>query len=316
MKVSSFDFNRAKTLHFLLEEAHVGRAAAELGITAAAASNALRRLREDFGDPLLVKRGRGLVRTRMGDTLRGPARDVVNATQLLLQAARPFAPSTFAGELPVALADHVAAILLAPLDRLVREQAPLAKLMVSPIPLDIADWLKQSGGVLVGPAGPYAATQAGDTLLAQDYYLERYVCVMRGGHPLAERPLSLERYAQQGHVLVLTRGLTAQSAIDVFLASKGLARRVVRTVPSFHLAIPIVMQSDLITAMPERNARLLAGAGLVIKDMPVDAPPLVMKLLCHPAHQADGRAAFIKTLLLNAMAGFDRDQGSVPFGGS
>ena len=310
MNISNFDLNRAKALHYLLEEAHVGRAAIELGITAAAASNALRRLREDFGDPLLVKRGRGLVRTRVGEALRGPTREVIGAAQTLLLAANPFAPLTFEGELPVALAEHVAAILLAPLDRLVRNQAPLAKLMISPIPLDIADWLKRSGGVLVGPTGPFAATEAGEALLIDDYYLERYVCVMRRGHPLAGEVLNPERYAKQGHVLVLPRGLSAQSAIDVFLASKGLARRIARTVPTFHLAIPLVLQSDLITAMPERNARLLASADLLIKEMPVDAPPLAMKLIRHPAHQADGRAKFIETLLLEAMMRFEEDYGA------
>lgn len=307
MKVSGFDFDRVKALHFLLEEAHVGRAAGELGITAAAASNALRRLREDFGDPLLVKQGRGLVRSRVGEALRGPARAVMGAAQTLLEAAKPFAPDTFEGELPVALADHVAAILLAPLDRLVREQAPNARLMVSPIPLDVADWLKRTGGVLVGPAGPFAATQDGDLLLIETYYLERYVCVMRGEHPLAHEALSLERYAAHDHLLVLPRGLTAQSAIDVFLASKGLARRVVRTVPSFHLALPVVLQSDLITSMPERNARQLGGANVVIKEMPVDTPPLAMKLIRHPVHQGDSRTKFINQVLQQALAEVELD---------
>lgn len=307
MKVSSFDFDRVKALHFLLEEAHVGRAAAELGITPAAASNALRRLREDFGDLLLVKRGRGLVRTRVGEALRVPAREVISATQNLLQTAKPFAPLTFEGEIPVALADHVAAILLAPLDRVVREQAPRSKLMVSPIPLNIADWLKTSGGVLVGPAGPFAATQPDDMLQTEEYYPERYVCIMRADHPLADNALTLKRYAFLDHVLVLPRGLTAQSAVDVYLASRGLTRRVARTVPSFHLALPILLQSDLVTAMPERNARLLDTKDFAIKDMPVDAPPLAMKLITHPVHKGDSRTKFIKKVLKDALAGAERD---------
>ena len=138
-------------------------------------------------------------------------------------------------------------------------------------------------------------------------YLERYVCVMRAGHPAAADTLTLERYAGQDHVLVLPRGLTAQSAIDVFLASKGLSRRVARTVPSFHLAIPIVLQSDLITSMPERNARLLLGDQVVIKDMPIDAPPLPMKLIRHPAHHGDARADFIAEMLTDALALSERD---------
>ena len=308
MNVRAFDLNRVKALHFLLEEAHVGRAAAQLGITAAAASNALRRLREDFGDPLLVKRGRGLVRTRVADGLREPAREVIASAQSLLQSVRPFEARSFDGELPIALAEHVAAILLPALDSLARARAPLAALMISPIPLDISDWLKRSGGVLVGPAGPFAATAGGDALLTDDFYQERYVCVMRRGHPLSYKALTLKRYAEQGHVLVLPRGLSAKSEVDLLLEGAGLSRRVVRTVPSFHLAIPLLLDSDLIMAMPERNARLLASGGVVMMGMPTGSPPLSMKLIRHPAHQQDCRTRFIMSLLVDAMASFDRDQ--------
>jgi DNA-binding transcriptional LysR family regulator len=300
MNISSFDFNRAKALHYLLEEAHVGRAAGILGITAAAASNALRRLREDLGDPLLVKRGRGLVRTRMGEELRGPARDVVAAAQVLLRTATPFEPKAFEGELPIALAEHVAAMLLPRLDRLARERAPLAILAISAVPLDIADWLKKSGGVLVGLAGPFAATTDGDALVSEDFYLERYVCAMRRGHPLADQRMGEEAYTAQEHILVVPRGLTKRSDVDVALDAKGLSRRVARTVPSFTLAIPLVLQSDLIITMPERSAHQFRGSELLIKPMPFDLPAGVMKLILHPAHKEDGRTAFLGALLRDA----------------
>jgi DNA-binding transcriptional LysR family regulator len=300
MNISAFDLNRAKALHYLLEEAHVGRAAALLGITAAAASNALRRLRDELGDPLLVKRGRGLVRTRLGEELRGPARGVVAAAQLLLRTARPFDPSLFDGELPLALAEHVAAMLLPGLDRLARERAPRATLTIAAVPLDIADWLKKSGGVLVGPSGPFAATTEGDALVTEDFYSERYVCVMRRGHPLADRRLSAELYVDQDHVLVVPRGLTARSDVDSVLGLKGLVRRVARTVPSFHLGIPVILQSDLITTMPERSARQLHRDSVVIKELPLELPPLLMKMIVHPAHEKDGRNIFVRMLLRHA----------------
>ena len=305
MNISTFDLNRAKALHFLLEEAHVGRAAEHLGITAAAASNALRRLREDMGDPLLVKRGRGLVRTRVGEGLRGPAREVVASAERLLRTAKPFEALPYDGELPIALAEHVAAMLLPGLDRLARERAPHAKLMIAAVPLDIADWLKKSGGILVGAAGPFAATKEGDSLASEDFYSERYVCVMRRGHPVEHKRLDAKLYADQDHVLVVPRGLTARSDIDTFLEAKGFSRRVVRTVPSFQLAIHIVLQSDLIMAMPERNSRQLSPKELVIKEMPLKSPPLPMKLIGHPAHGEDGRTRFMKRLLFDALEIFD-----------
>lgn len=287
----------------------MGRAAARLGITAAAASNALRRLREDLSDPLLVKRGRGLVRTRLGEELRRSARDVMTSVETLLRTAKPFEALPYAGDIPIALAEHVAAMLLPELDRLARDRAPRATLMVSSIPLEIGDWLKKSGGVLVGPEGPFAATMAGDNLVSEEYYSERYVCVMRRAHPLARRNLSVEAYADQTHVLVAPRGRTARSDIDAILDAKGLSRRVARTVPSFQLAIPIVVQSDLITTMPERTSHQLSHKELTVKELPLKAVRLPMKLISHPAHQADGRTRFIKRLLIDALEKFDQRYG-------
>lgn len=302
MNISAFDLNRIKALHFLLDEAHVGRAAAHLGITPAAASNALRRLREDLGDPLLVKRGRGLVRTRVGEELREPTREVVASAEALLRTARPFEERAFAGELPIALAEHVAALLLPSLDRLARERAPRATLMIAAIPLDVTDWLKKSGGVLVGPIGPFAATAQGDDLVSESYYSEKYVCVMRREHPIAKARLRARTYADQGHVLVVPRGLTKRSDIDERLAEKGMVRHIARVVPSFQMAMQIILQSDLITTMPQRNALRLSPSEFVVKDMPLTSPPLPMQLIVHPAHKVDGRVRFITSLLHDALA--------------
>lgn len=306
MKLSTFDLNRARTLHLLLEEAHVGRAAGRLAITPAAASNALRRLREDLGDPLLVKQGRGLVRTRLGEELRGPARAVVEAAERLLRAARPFTPADYRGPLPIAMAEHVAAVLLPALDRLVQARAPHATLAIAAIPVAVADWLERTGGVLVSPSGAFAATEAGDSLLAEPFYDERYVCVMRHGHPSLRRRWDVAAYAAQGHVLVMPRGRTPHSDVDEHLAARGLARRIVRVVPSFSLALGMVAGSDLITTMPERYARHLPLDGVGIRPMPVRLPPLAMKLAVHPAHAADARAGFVKALLREALRAVDR----------
>lgn len=94
MKLSAFDLNHARALHHLLEEAHVARAARRLGITPAAASNALHRLRVDFGDPLLFRSGRRLARTLRAEELRAPAKQVMLAAERLFEQSRPFDPAT------------------------------------------------------------------------------------------------------------------------------------------------------------------------------------------------------------------------------
>lgn len=298
MNISSFDLNRAKALHFLLEEAHVGRAAARLGITPAAASNALRRLRDELGDPLLAKKGRGLIRTRLGEELRSPARDVVAAAEALLRAATPFDPSRFCGRLSIAMSDHVAAILLPALDRLVATLAPQATLAIASVPAADNGWLESSGGVLIAPAGAQALH---DRLAAEPFYDDRYVCVMRAGHRLARSAFDAAAYAAQGHILVVPRGLTLFGDVDEHLATLGLSRRVARVVPSFELALKVVRGSDLITAMPERYARAIDCCDLAIRELPLNLRPLAMRMFVHPVHQGDGRTSFIKQMLHQAL---------------
>lgn len=301
MKVSAQDLNRLKALHVLLEEANVGRAAQRLRITPAAASNALRRLREEFADPLLFRQGRGLVRTRLGEELRAPARDVVAAAERLVEIARPFTANAFAGSLPIALAEHVAAWLLPALDGLAGERAPRATLAISAIPLEVSDWLEQSGGVLVGPAGAFAAVTAGDRLSAEAFYEDRYVCVMRRGHPAETRRWSAATYAGQDHVVVLPRGRTPHSDVDEQLQARGLSRHVSRLVPSFSLALSLVETTDLITTMPARCVPQVPLDRVTIREVPLRLRPLAMRIVTHPAHEGDGRTRFIKELLRAAL---------------
>ena len=84
MNLSSVDLNLLFVLHTVLREKTVARAAEKLNVTPPAVSNALARLRDLLGDPLLVRRGRGFrpsttplesgrdVADKLGDT-GGPA---------------------------------------------------------------------------------------------------------------------------------------------------------------------------------------------------------------------------------------------------
>lgn len=302
MKLSTFDLGRVKALHHLLEQAHVGQAAQALGITPAAASNALRRLREDFGDPLLARKGRSLVRTRVGEELREPARAVIAAAERLVAASRRFEPASFSGQVAIALAEHVATVLLPELDRLMRRRAPLASLAIAATPDAAGAWLERSGGVMVSPIGSFAAAAAEDGLVAEPFYEDRYLVALRHDHPMATARLTAAAYAALDHVLVVPRGRTARSDVDDQLASLGLSRRIIRVVPSFTLALPLVAASDAVTAMPGLYARSLTQAGLVLRPMPLRLRPLAMHMMVHPAHQGDPAVAFAKQLLREALA--------------
>lgn len=70
MNLASIDLNLLVALDALISEAHVGRAARKIGLSQPAASHALNRLRELFGDPLLVRVGSRMQWTPRAASLR------------------------------------------------------------------------------------------------------------------------------------------------------------------------------------------------------------------------------------------------------
>ena len=75
MRLDRFDLNLLVVLDALLAERNVTRASQRLHIGQSAASAALARLREHFGDPLLVPVGRRFMLTPLATSLVDPVRD-------------------------------------------------------------------------------------------------------------------------------------------------------------------------------------------------------------------------------------------------
>ena len=63
MNIANVDLNLLVYLDVLLREKNVTRAAEELGISQPAMSNGLKRIRDLFGDPILVRTSDGMTPT-------------------------------------------------------------------------------------------------------------------------------------------------------------------------------------------------------------------------------------------------------------
>src|SRR3569833_3228986 len=72
LNLNSLDLNLLTALDALLREANVSRAALRIGLSQPAASHALQRLRDIFGDPLLVRTGARMELTPRAQALRVP----------------------------------------------------------------------------------------------------------------------------------------------------------------------------------------------------------------------------------------------------
>lgn len=293
MKLEGYDLNQIRALCALLHEAHVARAAKRLGITAPAASNALRRLRDDFGDPLLVRAGGGMVRTPLGEALLGPARAVIEAAERVVAVGRPFDAASYAGDFRVSTSDYVAQVLLGPLDALLSARAPSARLRLRPYNRPPIEWLREEGDLALRP-------MLGDEpeLCGVPLFDDGFLSVMRRGHPLAKGPLTVDRYAAASHVLVAPIGESDVGVVDRALADLGRSRRVMRTVSSFFV-VPVLLQaSDHIATLPAAYARAVARQwDLAVRPVPVAVPWVTIHMVWHRRHEADPRHGWLRGVM-------------------
>ena len=92
MRYKNLDLNLLVALDLLMAERNVSRAAEKMHISQSAMSNALSRLRDYFGDDLLVQSGRKMELTPRAEVLRVPVRDILVRVDASIATAPEFDP--------------------------------------------------------------------------------------------------------------------------------------------------------------------------------------------------------------------------------
>jgi DNA-binding transcriptional LysR family regulator len=254
--LGSLDLNLLLALDALLQERNVTRAAARLGITQSAASHALARLRGVTGDALLVRTKGGMVPTVRAETLGPPIRRALeDMTRALAPPAR-FDPRIARLRFTLGTSDYGELVLLPKLVELLAREAPHIDLRVHTIGTDVSAPLGTAAiDLAIAPVGRVDDSPG---LVRRRLFDERFVCVVRRGHPLAgKRKLTLARFAAASHALI-SPSEKEGGFVDDALARMGMARRVAVMVPHFLMAPHLVASSDLVLTLARRVADVLA----------------------------------------------------------
>lgn len=298
MNLAAIDLNLLVALEALLEEAHVGRAARRVGLSQPAMSHALNRLRELFGDPLLVREGAAMQPTSRAAALRPPlATALDSARQLLAPAA--FSPARAERTFRVMMPDVVVELLLTPLVAHLETRAPGLRLEVVP-------WRSPSA------AGAGAeAPRSVDFIVAvhelaplfrglhrERLYEDRDALAVRRARPAPSRLCRLAGFLAARHIAVVPRG-AERDLIDTWLAGLGHTRQLALTTPSYLQALHVAAGTDLVAFAPRR----LIQAHAKRLDLRLLAPPLdpgadEQLLFYAPRLAADPAAMWIKDALL------------------
>jgi DNA-binding transcriptional LysR family regulator len=280
------DLNLLVTLDALLEEHNVTRAAARLNLSQPSISVHLAKLRDIFGDPLLLPGPRGMRPTARADALRAPLREALAAVEQAIAPAAPFDPGTAEHTWRVAASDLSESIILLPLLKELRASAPGTRLAVlDKAPALLAKQAEQGGIDLAF----HVSDEAPPGLRRRPLFRERYVLAGRAGHPALSATPSLAQFCALEHVIVSPDGGGFFGNTDSALAAAGLARRVVLSVPHFLFVESALVHSDLVAMLPSRLVR--NNPALSVVEAPLAVPGYEMSMYWHervhrdPAHQ-------------------------------
>jgi DNA-binding transcriptional LysR family regulator len=276
------DLNLLVTLDILLAEGNVARAARRLRLSPSAMSRALARLRETTGDPLLVRAGRGLVPSPRALELRERVSQIVQDAEAALRPTKKLNPRGLVRTFTLRTSEGFVESFGPDLIARIGEEAPGVRLRFIQKPdKDSASLRDGSVDLETGVVGK----TTGPEVRAQALFRDRFIGVVRPGHPLSEGAMTPSRYAAGRHVFVSRRGLD-RGPIDEALAPLGLEREIVAIVGGFGAALALARFSDLIASVPERHTENLR-AGMHSFPLPVPTPQITISLLWHPRLDAD-----------------------------
>ncbi|MBD9607115.1 MULTISPECIES: LysR family transcriptional regulator [Pseudomonas] len=283
------DLNLLITLDVLLAEGSVARAAQRLRLSPSAMSRALARLRETTGDPLLVRAGRGLVPTPRALELREHVSRLVQDAEAVLRPAEQLDLKQLVRTFTLRTSDGFVENFGPALIARASEEAPGVRLhFVQKLSKDSAALRDGSvdleTGVVGGTTSPEVRTRA--------LFEDRFVGVVRTGHPLSEGEITASRYAAGRHILVSRRGLD-KGPMDEALEALGLQREIITVVGGFSAALALARASDLIATVPARHTQNLR-TGLHSFDLPFELPPITISMLWHPRMDADSAHRWLR----------------------
>lgn len=276
MNWRAFDLNLLVVFDGLAREGSVTRAGQKLGMSQPALSHALNRLRYLLKDQLFIRTPQGMVPTPRAQQLALPVRQALTHMEQALEPER-FVPAQANRRFAIAVNNYTAIVLAAPLVAAASAAAPLVQLDLRPSgTVDVFDRLDSED--LDVSIGTFA--HVGERFNSAVVLEDRFVVVMRKGHPAARKKFSTETFGALQHLEISSSG-DDTGFIDRSLMTRGARRRVAVRVP--YLSAGVVLdQSDVVATLSRRIADVMTqGSGLQIRDLPFTSPTVRTSMVWH-----------------------------------
>ncbi len=301
MQFNRFDLNLLIALDTLLREKNITRAAEKVFVSQPAMSAALHRLRDYFGDPLLVRVGRDMELSPRALSLVEPVREVLLLIQATLGTQPTFTAATAQREFRVILSEEAVPGLLPAILERVSSEAPGIRVnidLVSHTALSRLEYGEVDLCLCLDSLRLFETRAYPETLHSERLRPVHWVCAVDRNHPTVGDSITAEQYFSLPHVFGRPGGYSA--------STEELARRLLDIDLDVHISVPSLLHlpyilpgTRLIATLPERVALMFRDT-LPIKTfaLPFKTPPLAEILLWHKRNELDPAHRWLRNLII------------------
>jgi DNA-binding transcriptional LysR family regulator len=298
------DLNLLVYLDVLLRECNVTQAANQLGLSQPAMSNGLRRLRDLFNDPLLVRTSDGMTPTARALELEPLVRDILSGVERAIQPTSEFDPMDARQVIRVMASDYAESTLFPAVLQKLREFAPGLTLdVMTPSDVSFLDVERGKIDLVINRFDQMPQSFHQITL-----WTDSFSCLLSRDNPILER-FDLESYLAANHIWVSKTGMGVGVGVDPddvqrlgwvdhALDAMGKKRNIRVFTRHYQAAMTLAEQNDLIVTLPTRATWLKRdNPRVVVRDCPFTVPPLELKMAWSPLLQHNPAHRWIRQLI-------------------
>ncbi len=277
----NFDLNLLRLFQALWEYRHITRAAKAIGLTQPAASNALKRLRDSLDDPLFISTQGKMVPTELAELLANSILLSLASIDESLQINGKFDPATWHRTMRIGVTDYAMATIAGDVAPKLIDAAPKGSFQ-HVVMRDRNPHDDLRSGQLDLAIGSFTADAA--NFFQLKLHQESFVVIGAKTNSLFKKKiLTVAEFTSASHCLIAPWG-TPRGQVDEKLERIGISRHIACTVPYFHTAPELVIQTNLVSTVPTSLAKIWsAQLPIAMRNLPPEIDPgeFTIRMLWH-----------------------------------
>ncbi len=312
LNINRVDLNLLVYLDALLRERNVTQAANQLNLSQPAMSNGLRRLRDLFDDPLLVRTSEGMTPTERALELEPIVREVLTSIDRAVQPRSEFDAENAHRVFRIMASDYAESTLFPSVLGKLRTLAPGLTLdIMTPSDVSFLDVERGKVDMVINrfDSMPQSFHQI-------HLWNDTFTCVLSPENPVLE-DFSLDNYLKANHVWVSKTGMGVGVGVnpddvqrlgwvDLALNKLGKKRQIRVFTRHYQAAMTLAEQNDLIVTLPTRAALLKRdNPRVVLREPPLDIPALELKMAWSPLLQHNPANKWLRKLIADTARELD-----------